>query len=377
MSFRRALNAVGRVLLGAGILLLLFTAYQLWGTGLVEAHSQAGLRTTLNNQLHKVATSRQLHSAPRLTGPSRLGSANVVAPAEPAPAEGQPVGSIDIPKIGIDQVVVQGIGTDDLRMGPGHYPGTPLPGELGNSAIAGHRTTYGHPFYNLNELSPGDPVLLTTPQGVFAFTVSRTMVVSPDDNSVLRQSDFAELTLTTCNPRFSASQRLVVQARLSRSLLFGGGHAPAPRTPHPASPSADGLAGTSGGWLAPVLWGLAVAGAGVVLWLIARRVRRHWLAYLAGTPVVLVLLFFFFGALRPLLPASFRADGARNPRRRPARRAIPAVRPNGGTRRGPAVRLHLRRGRRRPRPAGPDGNRPPGPTPSQPLVGRRPLHPPR
>ncbi len=74
----------------------------------------------------------------------------VTAPHTEAPAEGDPVGEIRIPAIGLDQVVVEGTNTNDLRQGPGHYIGTPLPGQGGNAAIAGHRTTYGHPFYNLD-----------------------------------------------------------------------------------------------------------------------------------------------------------------------------------------------------------------------------------
>ena len=74
----------------------------------------------------------------------------MVAPTTDAPAEGQPVGEIRIPKIGINQIMVEGTNTQDLRKGPGHYTGTPLPGQAGNASVAGHRTTYGHPFYNLN-----------------------------------------------------------------------------------------------------------------------------------------------------------------------------------------------------------------------------------
>ncbi len=113
--------------------------------------------------------------------------------------------------------VVQGVSDEDLRRGPGHYPQTALPGQVGNAAIAGHRTTYGAPFYSLNELRVGDSISLTDTAGrTFVYRVSEPpRVVSPSDVSVLDPTPFAQLTLTTCNPRFSATSRLVVFARLN------------------------------------------------------------------------------------------------------------------------------------------------------------------
>ena len=81
------------------------------------------------------------------------------APTTADPADGQPVGLLQIPRIGVDKVIIEGTSTTDLRQGPGHYLGTPLPGQAGNAAIAGHRTTYGAPFYNLNELQPVTPII--------------------------------------------------------------------------------------------------------------------------------------------------------------------------------------------------------------------------
>ena len=104
--------------------------------------------------------------------------------------------------------------------GPGHYTGTPLPGQVGNAAIAGHRTTYGHPFYNLDSVKVGDPIVLTTLQGIFVYDATKSVVVSPSDTTVLDNVIANQLTLTTCNPRFSASTRLVVQATLAHSQLF-------------------------------------------------------------------------------------------------------------------------------------------------------------
>ena len=217
-TLRRVVDILGRVLIGLGVLLLLFTAYQIWGTAVQEARTQSGLRTQLQAETNSEAVRHALAEESALdklpTGPP------VAAPSTTAPAEGSPIGDIRIPVIGINQVVVQGTNTPDLRKGPGHYIGTPLPGEAGNVAIAGHRTTYGHPFYNLDSVKVGDPIVLTTLQGIFVYDATKNFVVSPSDSQVVDNVIANQLTLTTCNPRFSASTRLVVQATLAHSQLF-------------------------------------------------------------------------------------------------------------------------------------------------------------
>jgi sortase A len=235
-----------------------------------------------------------------------------VAPTTPPPATGQPVGIIDIPSIGLDQVVVEGVGTAQLRSGPGHYPGTPLPGQAGNAAIAGHRTTYGHPFYDLNAVEHGARVVLTTPQGIFVYAAGKSSVVDPTDDTVLASTSDAQLTLTTCNPRYSASTRLVLRAYLVSSTLFPNRphQATVPTTTVPTSKVTQAVKGTSlagsgnGSWLSAVLWGLAVAAVVIATWLLARRTRRRWPLYVLGGLATLVVLFFFFTAISPLLPAS-------------------------------------------------------------------------
>lgn len=117
--------------------------------------------------------------------------------------------------------IVEGTGEGQLQQGPGHYPGTPLPGEAGNSAIAGHRTTYAAPFYNLNELQPGDLIYIQTSQGIFDYSVSYSETVSPTDTAVLDDTTVPQLTLTTCNPRYSSTQRLVVVALLQTAITSG------------------------------------------------------------------------------------------------------------------------------------------------------------
>ncbi len=328
--WRRVLNVVGRVLVGTGLLLLLFTAYQIWGTALTESHHQDALRAQLDHLLPPAANAQAQNLARHTTsGVTRPPHPTPTTPPEPAvpatapttdaPAEGQPVGSIVIPSIGVNQVVVEGVGTDDLMLGPGHYVGTSLPGQAGNAAIAGHRTTYGRPFYSLDGVPAGAPIIVTTPQGIFTYTTERTEVVDPSDVAVLNQTSDPELTLTTCNPRYSAATRLVLHAKLTASDVFAATSptttVPGAATPstvaHPADPArsrprASALAGeTVSNWVSSVLWGLGVAGALVLTWYLGRRLRPRWAIYAGGTLGVLALLFFFFGAVSPLLPASF------------------------------------------------------------------------
>ena len=131
------------------------------------------------------------------------------------------------------------------------------PARSGNAAIAGHRTTYLHPFYNLNELVPGDPITIVTLQGIFLYHVTGSLAVPPTDVSVVDQTRTPTLTLTTCNPRYSASQRLVVHARLVASIL---NH---PKTADvstvPVAPVRNASPNPPHDWTAAILWGIAVA----------------------------------------------------------------------------------------------------------------------
>jgi sortase A len=125
-----------------------------------------------------------------------------------------------IPRLGVDTVVVQGITVSALRAGTGHYPGTPLPGQRGNVAIAGHRTTYGAPFHDLDRLAAGDEILFETPLGDVTYRVDTApFVVAPDDTRVIAPESRHLLTLTTCHPLHSAKQRLVVRATLVGEVL--------------------------------------------------------------------------------------------------------------------------------------------------------------
>ena len=129
--------------------------------------------------------------------------------------EGDPLTRFEIPKLGVDTIVVQGTSPSALKAGAGHYPSTPLPGVNGNVAIAGHRTTYGRPFNRIDQLEVGDTIVLTTPEGQYTYKVSRPpFVMSPFDWTIIAKSQKPLLTLTTCHPKGSARQRLVVRAEL-------------------------------------------------------------------------------------------------------------------------------------------------------------------
>lgn len=126
------------------------------------------------------------------------------------------VAKLAIPGIGLRAYVVEGTTKSALARGPGHYEETPMPGQAGNVGIAGHRTMYGHPFNKLDELKRGDAIVLWTESAKHVYRVTQITSVDPSDTSVVAQTAEPTLTLTTCHPKGSARQRLVVAAALER-----------------------------------------------------------------------------------------------------------------------------------------------------------------
>jgi len=323
---------IGRRLLVLGSLLLAFTAYQLWGTAIYEHQAQDHLRSQLEARLdggtkHPTAvdssnTNSSGGDSPALSGPAP--SPAEEAAAASAPALNSALGFLTIPRIGMtDAAVIEGVGESQLQQGPGHYPGTALPGQEGNVGIAGHRTTYGAPFYELDQLQPGDPIYLQVQQGVFEYTVTKAMVVSPSDTGVLAPQALPMLTLTTCNPRYSSSTRLVVVALLEGAHNLPGATMssaspttttqPAPTrlaagaTPSLAAAGADD-APTGGGVVAAAWWGAVLALAWLVVRFLGRRPRPRPVrlgAFVLGAPCVALVLFAFFEHVSVTLPASF------------------------------------------------------------------------
>jgi sortase A len=130
------------------------------------------------------------------------------------PLEGDAIARIDMPSIGVSEYVVEGTDVGSLRKGPGHYPETPLPGDPGTAAIAGHRTTYGAPFRRIDDLRRGEPITIDMPDGRFVYRVERTVVVDDQDLSVLDEVGYQRLVLSACHPLYSAAERVIVFARL-------------------------------------------------------------------------------------------------------------------------------------------------------------------
>ena len=209
---RTVLRVFGECCLTAGVIVLLFLAYLVWGTALATSAHQHAFATQLQQQwqIHreaKPATTR-LHLV-----------------------TGQPFAFIRIPRFGQNWrfAIVQGTGLAQLALGPGHVPGTALPGQIGNFAVAAHRVTAGNPFYHLNELRAGDKVVIVTAATRYTYQVTHTALVLPGDIAVLdpvpghphKRPRQASITLITCDPPWTGTHRIIV---------FGSLGAQTPRT---------------------------------------------------------------------------------------------------------------------------------------------------
>ncbi len=217
------IGVIGRIFVVAGVLLLFFTAYLLWGTGVYTKHQQNQFEQTL--RVNPLVTDKAI-------------AEGKIPPARPAkaPKLGDPLFSIKVPKIGLDTVVVEGVGVDQLKKGPGLFPdcttgessecvqGAKYPGENGNVAVSGHRTTYGAPFFRLNELKKDDVIDFVSGRARYRYRVREQKIVDPVGGfAEVEQAGRTELTLTSCHPRFSAAQRLVIKASYEGSSLVAAG----------------------------------------------------------------------------------------------------------------------------------------------------------
>ena len=275
---RRLLSGVGRTLITVGVLLLLFVVYQLWGTNIKQAQEQRKLTNSFESELAAAgitpiefgdlsSLASAIDTAAPTTGvpPTTVVASTANAKPRPtvatpttlvpttttfvpttttfvpttttlpsvragrsqmkAPRPGRAIGLLVIPRINQRQVIVEGTTKTDLESGPGRYIRSAYPGQPGNAAIAGHRTTFGAPFFNLPLMRPGDPIFVQTQQGSYRYDVidacrpkctgSGFFIVSPSDRTVLAPTPGENLlTLTTCHPKYSARQRLIVRARL-------------------------------------------------------------------------------------------------------------------------------------------------------------------
>lgn len=336
------MGAIGRILITAGTLILLFVAYQLWGTGLQEAKSQKALAREFEEQLAQLPSTT---TSTTTTTPSTTTTVAGTTPPKidvepteartadlPLPSTGEPIAKIRIPAIGVNRTVVESVLLSQLKRGPGHYPETPLPGQEGNVAIAGHRTTYGQPFHNVDKLRRGDQVIFETAQGEFVYEVEDTIIVKPNQTEILEDKGDNRVTLIACHPKYSAAERIIVVGKLvGKPAPFLTGQDDYRRSQGDSGdPLAEqtidaGLSGTGTSKAPAIVWGLVAAGVWFVTWcfqvLIRRRVRRRaeeagtvptrgqrllpYAPYLVGLPVFLVVLYVFFENFGRLLPGNY------------------------------------------------------------------------
>jgi sortase A len=406
-DWRWVVGGIGRVLISTGILMFGFVAYQLWGTALQTAAAQDRLGSEFDDRVESLTTlpfpgdgrptpsvvpapattivTADTSAAPGATAaPTDSTAAPSIDPAttgvpasplDPVTAPPSPlatpepldvVARLEIESIGADHYVVEGVTRNALKKGPGHFPETPLPGQLGNAAIAGHRTTFGAPFGDIDEIRPGDDIKVTVPgAGTYYYVVDATVIVAPEDYaSVVPTLDVsrATLTLVSCHPEYSTKQRIIVTAELdpSRSNIVTRRSAPGPsdsgaslptegalapsleapaglrsgggssrivlpvlptalaESPGSSSPawSASSAPGSeesedafSAGWFSDDAAWPHVAGWGTLLTLIALgsywvscRTRRNVIGALVGIVPFVVVLYFFYENVNRLLP---------------------------------------------------------------------------
>jgi len=218
-GLRWAVRTLGEVLITLGLLLLLFVAWQLWWTDVAANSAQAVTVQALEKGF----------------GPANLaerGAARPLATLTKVPfAEAFAI--MRIPRFGADfaRPVLQGTDHDTLTKGIAHYQGTAFPGQVGNFAVAGHRTTYGKPFSNIDLLKRGDVIVVETKASYIVYAVDRHVIVTPDHVDVIApvpqhpgvRPKQAWMTMTACHPRFSASQRYVVFAKLVKRIPRASG----------------------------------------------------------------------------------------------------------------------------------------------------------
>jgi sortase A len=238
---RTLIRGIGQTLITFGLVALLFVVYELWVTDLFAAREQSHLSQEIHQQWADGPTVEPAPADPAQATPP-------FTPAAIDVAVGQPFAVLHIPRLaggdGFTRVVVEGVAQTQLAQGPGHYIGTAMPGEQGNVAIAGHRVGRGSPFLDLDTLRPGDAIVVETSDAWFTYRVLGDAatgsftgdpsgipgqeIVLPTDVSVISPTpggaaagpaSGAYLTLTTCHPKFSARQRLIIHARLDGAPL--------------------------------------------------------------------------------------------------------------------------------------------------------------
>ena len=216
---RRSIQVTGWTLIWSGVFIFGYLGWQLFGTGLVNAGVQQAAKDSLRQvfeetlppEVEQVDAGEFL--APDTTPDPEIPELVEFHP-ETGPATGEELAFLSIPKIGVEEVLFEGVDRETLKNGPGHMEGTPIPGQPGNSVLSGHRTTYGSPFFDFDLLENGDRIEVETSIGTHVYEIREIIIVEPTDVWVTDSRPGGWLTLTTCNPKFSARQRLVVFAEM-------------------------------------------------------------------------------------------------------------------------------------------------------------------
>jgi sortase A len=211
---RRALRILGTLMIVGGVLTLAW-AFVIWRwedpvTSLYTAYEQRGLSSELDERFDMYAQRPE---------PASLDPAQIAADARRYRREtemGHGFGRIEVPRLGLDMVLVYGTDTEPLKRGPGLDPRTFFPGQGRLVYVAGHRTTFGAPFSDIEEMRAGDLVRVEVPYATFTYTVTGNRIVDATDLSVLRTKNFEQIALQACHPRFFASQRWITYARLTK-----------------------------------------------------------------------------------------------------------------------------------------------------------------
>ena len=216
-AVRIFVRTIGELFITAGLLILLFLVWQLWWTDVVADREQAQTVTALAETFDRAEQAGQ-------TSPGNTGTNT----ATPTPLPGDAFAIVHIPRFGVDYArpIFEDTDLDILAKGVGHYVDTAMPGEIGNFAIAGHRTTYGKPFNQIAELRPGDTVVIETAHAYSRYVVERHHIVRPTNTDVIapvpdrpgEAASEAWLTMTSCHPMWSARERYIVHAKLAETV---------------------------------------------------------------------------------------------------------------------------------------------------------------
>jgi sortase A len=286
-SRRRAsrLENLGLAVTLTGIVLLLFAGYLFGWSDLQASHNQRVLLTTFGSG-----------TCPKYT--SGCG-AEYAAFDQRAPADGKAAAVLEIPAIGLRDVVVEGTTSTDLQQGPGLMPATSFPGAAGEAVIAGRKLTYGAPFASIDHLRPGDRISVVDFLGSFQYVVTGDSVVPPGKSLPVLHSNLGLLALVTSDQSIPPSGFFVVQARLD-----GNPVKPPTGPPKPAVGSELALGGDSSALVGLLGWGIGLVLLLVLTVIAYRRTGRSLLVYVLSTPVLLPVALFTFENAARLLPAT-------------------------------------------------------------------------